>query len=988
MASYFARNQARIGIPLGLASSIPGEGLRRGQRGALHALGAHFSLEQEQPAMIVMPTGSGKTAVLMLAPFLLSATRVLIITPSRLVRHQIALGFASLDVLRRSDIVPRSVKDPKVVEVHKQRRTPESWEELRVSDVVVAIPNSISPGHKEIAAPPADLFDLILVDEAHHLPATTWTAVLEAFPSARRILFTATPFRRDEQEIKGEPVYAYPIAEAVREGIFSKIDFVPVIVPTEGVEGEAARTDRNDRAIARAVDAIFRRDRADGFEHLLMVRTDERARAEALELVYAEETALRLAVIHSGKGTRTVDQTIQNLRDNAIDGIICVDMLGEGFDLPKLKIAGIHAPHKSLSATLQFIGRFARSGPDNLGPATFLAVPNDIALQSVELYEESASWQDVIPGLLEQGVQDVVRTKKVLSGYKRLTDDRDDDTTDEVSLFALRPYFHVRVYDTFGEVKLGNTIDFGPAVVIQHRWISPSSAVLITKEQRQPKWTTLDIFPEVTHELIVVYVSTDRKYLFTCSSYRDSDSLYEQIAEQLCPRNAYPVSEDTAKKALLGLKEQEQFMVGLRSSLHRSRAETYRMVTGRTVNRAIQPSDGQSYTLGHSFGTALEGGKPITIGWSGTGKIWSNTSHRIPDLIEWCERLALRFASPDEVLTDSELDFFRTGTSIAILPEGAISAEWDEEVYSQPMSIRYLDSSGMPRQTDLTNTDLEIDHDKTTTEAIRINLSAPGMILPLDFRLDRGNWFSLPEGDPGHTEILRGRQQLPLVSYLNDHPLMIYFWDFANLVRDTYYPTPSSSWNPFLPEWIETVDWDSHNVDVGAEVAPGKDGKMSVHEYTEARVRAEGCNLIFFDHLAPEYADFITVKEEPSNVQFTLYHCKSTKKEKAASRVTEIYEVAGQVEKSLHYGYRPATLRARMEDRGAKRPDRFLHGDLTEMDRLIEVIRRKRPIYRIVIVHPGLSRGDLNKEVGGVLGAADGYLARLGYDRLQVLASL
>lgn len=666
--------------------------------------------------------------------------------------------------------------------------------------MVVAIPNSISPGHKEIATPPTDLFDLILVDEAHHLPATTWTAVLESFPSARRILFTATPFRRDEQEIKGEPVFAYPIAEAVREGIFSKIDFVPVAVPAEEIAGEVEITDRNDRAIARAVEAIFRRDRANGFEHLMMVRTDERVRAEALATVYAEETTLRLEVIHSGKGTRAVDKTIQNLRSGAIDGIICVDMLGEGFDLPKLKIAGIHAPHKSLSPTLQFIGRFARSGPDNLGPATFLAIPNDIALQSVELYEESASWQDVIPGLLEQSVQDVVRTKKVLSGYKRLSGDSDDDATDEVSLFALRPYFHVRVYDTVGEVKLGNTIDLGPTVAIQHRWISPSSAVLITKEQRQPKWTTLDIFPEVTHELIIIYVSADCKYLFICSSYRDSDSLYEQIAEQLCSGNAYPISEDTAKRALLGLKEQEQFMVGLRNSLHRSRAETYRMVTGRTVNRAIQPADGQSYTLGHSFGTALDDGKQVTIGWSGTGKIWSNTSHRIPDLIDWCERLASRFASPDEVLTESELDFFRTGKSITTIPSGAISAEWEEEVYSQPMYISYVDGAGNARQTDLTNTDLEIDQELTTADAIRICLTAPGIQVPIEFRLDRGNWFSLPDGDPFQIKILRGRQELALATYLNDHSPMLYFWDFSSAIRDTYYPTPDSSWDPFLPD--------------------------------------------------------------------------------------------------------------------------------------------------------------------------------------------
>jgi superfamily II DNA or RNA helicase len=36
-------------------------------------------------------------------------------------------------------------------------------------------------------------------------------------------------------------------------------------------------------------------------------------------------------------------------------------MLGEGYDLPNLKIAALHDQHKSLAITLQFIGRFTRS---------------------------------------------------------------------------------------------------------------------------------------------------------------------------------------------------------------------------------------------------------------------------------------------------------------------------------------------------------------------------------------------------------------------------------------------------------------------------------------------------------------------------------------------------------------------------------------------------------------------------------------------------
>ena len=54
-------------------------GLRRAQLGATHAICAHFTLSRE-PALVSMPTGTGKTAVLMMAPFFTEARRALVIT--------------------------------------------------------------------------------------------------------------------------------------------------------------------------------------------------------------------------------------------------------------------------------------------------------------------------------------------------------------------------------------------------------------------------------------------------------------------------------------------------------------------------------------------------------------------------------------------------------------------------------------------------------------------------------------------------------------------------------------------------------------------------------------------------------------------------------------------------------------------------------------------------------------------------------------------
>ncbi|HUZ59245.1 MAG TPA: hypothetical protein VMU83_10720 [Hanamia sp.] len=52
---------------------------------------------------------------------------------------------------------------------------------------------------------------------------------------------------------------------------------------------------------------------------------------------------------------------------------VCVDMLGEGFDLPNLKIAAFHNIRKSLPITIQLAGRFTRTKFDeNLGVASIV----------------------------------------------------------------------------------------------------------------------------------------------------------------------------------------------------------------------------------------------------------------------------------------------------------------------------------------------------------------------------------------------------------------------------------------------------------------------------------------------------------------------------------------------------------------------------------------------------------------------------------------
>ena len=75
---YFARFSHAVNL------SAP-EGLRRGQRAAIHALTGHLTLKSE-PAIAVLPTGAGKTDVAILLPYVLKVSRVLFVVPSDSVR--------------------------------------------------------------------------------------------------------------------------------------------------------------------------------------------------------------------------------------------------------------------------------------------------------------------------------------------------------------------------------------------------------------------------------------------------------------------------------------------------------------------------------------------------------------------------------------------------------------------------------------------------------------------------------------------------------------------------------------------------------------------------------------------------------------------------------------------------------------------------------------------------------------------------------------
>lgn len=629
---YFEKNYDEIRYPIERGTQA---GLRKSQIGAIHAIASHFTIKDD-PAIIVMPTGSGKTAVLMMSAFVERARRVCVITPSRMVRSQICEDFKQLNVLKSLGVLTPDIPCPRVTEVEGLITSESGWKKLKHYDVVIGTPFSISPAIEGVAKPPKGMFDLLLIDEAHHSPARTWNSIIESFPAAKKILFTATPFRNDRREIKGRFVYTYHIRDAVKDGIFAQVKNIKVVQKKHHIS--------SDHAIAKRAEKIFEGDRKRGYNHYLMVRTDTIKRAKELKNIYDECTHLKLCPIHSELSFSDIRNKIRQLKQNEYQGIICVDMLGEGFDFPCLKIAAIHTPHKSLGVTLQFIGRCARTSGTkkvfgNLGEAKFIAVPSEIEGEVGELYKDGTIWLTKINDISEKRITLEGEEKKFFASIKTPA----EGIFRDISLYSLRTYRHVKVYKVDkGEVNLNKTVCFpGRAKVIFTQSLGNITArVLITQEKQKLSWTDEPDAVRFEYNLFIVYYHASSRLLFINASEKN-EQIYETLAKQLCSGTTRNLESHEINQVLNGLNEPHFFNIGVKKNIAcHNNNEVYRIHAGANAQDAISKVESNTFELAHVFGKSNGSGEKMTIGCCSGSKIWSNKTCRIPELLEWCDQLA------------------------------------------------------------------------------------------------------------------------------------------------------------------------------------------------------------------------------------------------------------------------------------------------------------------------------------------------------------
>ncbi len=153
-----------------------------------------------------------------------------------------------------------------------------------------------------------------------------------------------------------------------------------------------------------------------------MARCATKARALEVFTFYEQFQDLNPVVVYTG--VSGLSQKIKDIKEKKHNIIVCVDMLGEGFDLPELKIAAIHDERQSIPITLQFVGRFTRASYNQLGDASFIAnlayppIQNELE----KLYAKDSDWNLLLPTMNEAATAKEINFKEFLDGFTNLDD--------------------------------------------------------------------------------------------------------------------------------------------------------------------------------------------------------------------------------------------------------------------------------------------------------------------------------------------------------------------------------------------------------------------------------------------------------------------------------------------------------------------------------------------------------------------------------------
>ncbi|OIJ14887.1 helicase [Anaerobacillus arseniciselenatis] len=958
-------------------------GLRKPQLGGLHKIMGHLQLPLDI-GTVVMPTGTGKTETMLSTLVANKCEKLLITVPSDSLREQIGEKFLSLGLLKKFGLVDKKALYPRVgILKQKFNSSKEVLDFFNQSNVIVTTMKLVAESIEEHQNIISKITTNIFIDEAHHVKAAMWDNFRKYFSNSKVLQFTATPFRNDGQRLDGEIIFNFPLKMAQEQGYFKKIEFLPIR------EYDASKV---DSLIAETAVKRLKEDTFKGYPHILMARCSTKQKAIRVFDLYKKYVEFNPVLIYSNiAGKKNIYESIVNKNHKII---VCVDMLGEGFDLPELKIAAFHDIRKSLPITLQFTGRFTRTKFDeDLGSASFIANIADLTVKGEleNLYATDADWNSILSDVSNNKIDEEFEYKDLLKGFSKLNHS-------EIPFQNIRPKLSTVVYKSNRKVWNPDNFSNGMPQYNKYKYKffdinkSENMAVFVYAKEHYPDWVYNKNIYNLSWDIIVVYWDSDSSLLYINSS--DNGSLYKALAESLVGKDSILINKLEVFKAFHEVKRIKLQNVGLRLFLGRD--IRYRMSVGRDVGEAMSLAEKQSGQKAYIVGSGYEGGSKVNIGCSYKGRIWTRKEGDLLQFKNWCSNLSKKLTN-DDIDPNQILKETLVPEMISERPNSyPVWIDWDLDMYdSSETRFKFMINNN---EYDLSKCEINL-HNPTEDGDLLFALES--MYDRIIFKIHlferivdeiAYSDYKITQISKGSVKVKYGNKEDDVIDFFEEFLPTIWFAD-GSALRGNEYVVLKQTIGFYPKEEIETIEW--KNVDLSKEsqgVFPKI--KESIQYFYINELKKLDFDIIYDDDYSGEIADIITIKVESKEICVRFYHLKYALGGVVSNQIKNFYEVCGQAQKSIHWKHKSGEefishlLRREQKSMKGVKCSRLERGTKDDLEKIFNLAKKKLPMkFEVYIVQPGLSKSNVSGDILTLLGVTESYLKETSATNLRVVGS-
>ena len=249
-----------------------------------------------------------------------------------------------------------------------------------------------------------DKFNFVIVDEAHHTPAETYSTVVTNFSPDLLVGMTATPYRTDNKDVtsffggvdghigKYDLIWglknrrlAFPKYLVLLDDISQeKIDELESGLSITDVDKHLF-LNRKDREIVRIIEEKVIEKNIIGVKGVVFCRTVDHIKN--LLSFFDNGTALS---VHSKMSMQERRENIRNFREGDFKYILVCDLFNEGIDIPEINLLVFVRYTASKIVWLQQLGRGLRKTPNK----EFVNVLDFVG--SLERLEEIKEWANSV----------------------------------------------------------------------------------------------------------------------------------------------------------------------------------------------------------------------------------------------------------------------------------------------------------------------------------------------------------------------------------------------------------------------------------------------------------------------------------------------------------------------------------------------------------------------------------------------------------------